>query len=143
MSVKEKIESYKTEAETNKDQNCYNVGYAKGYIAGVKDVLEEIASQGKEPQTRFVILNHYTNENVGTFDMVQLMPKMYAHFSEAVEAAQKLFNEDLYGASNHGETELVTASDVDLFEDFPLFAVGENSKGNAYHNIYAVFSISD
>lgn len=100
-------------------------------------------SSDKAPKTAYVIMNHYSNENICEFNSVSIMEKALFSLDEAKKAADAAFAEDKENGIDHGDTEPITADNCTAFDEAPLYCVGEAETDNyeCYHNFYAVFPI--
>lgn len=92
----------------------------------------------------FIILSHYSNENIGEFDSIGVLPGVYETLEDAKAAADAAFAEDLANGIDHGETVRISdTTGVIPFSPDPVYVTGEEIDGyfTGFHNIYTVFSV--
>lgn len=142
--VRKAIEDKEREANSYEDQECYNAAYCYGYAAGATNALSAL----KQPSQKelFVILSHYSNENIGEFDRVGVHGS-YRSLDAAKKAADAMLAKDNKENSFHQDDIPFTTDDCcekGVFEEYPLYVAGQVEEGNfnSYHNIYAVFGVS-
>lgn len=119
------------------------VAIMRHFIEGVKEALFSLLPSTKKPIEAFVILSHYSNENIGEFNVVGLHG-LYSSLDSAKKAADAMLKEDKENGC-HGEAIPYTTDDCcnnGIFDDYPLYVAGvwEEDNFEAYHNLYAVFS---
>lgn len=87
--------------------------------AEVDEKAEE--AKNKAAKAAYVVVNHYSNENISEFDSVSILEKAFFSLDNAI-----------------------TADDCTAFDEAPLYCIGEAEPDNyeCYHNFYAVFPIS-
>ena len=93
----------------------------------------------------FIILNHYTNENIGEFDSVHVMCACYDEQAAAIAAAGAMLAEDVVNGVER-DTVPTRSSDIvviDEMYDAPVYSTGvmEPDGYNCFHNIYMVFEV--
>ena len=94
-------------------------------------------------RSKFIVLSHYSNEAIGEFDTVGVLPGVYESLEDAKAAADAALAEDLSNGIDHGEDVRVNESTCVLpFDLAPAYVVGEAVDGYfaGHHNIYAVFA---
>lgn len=98
----------------------------------------------KAAKAAYVVVNHYSNENISEFDSVSILEKAFFSLDDAIKAANAAFAEDKANGVDHGDTEPITADNCTAFDEAPLYCIGEAEPDNyeCYHNFYAVFPIS-
>lgn len=142
--VRKAIENKKREADSYEDQGCYNAAYCHGYAAGASYALS--ALKNPNPKELFIILSHYSNENIGEFDRVNIHG-LFRSLDSAKKAADAMLAEDNKENSFHQDDIPFTTDDCcekGVFEECPVYVAGQVEEGNfnSYHNIYAVFGVS-
>lgn len=142
--IRKAIEDKEREANSYKDQGCYNAAYCYGYAAGATNALSAL----KQPNQKelFVILSHYSNKNIGEFDSVGFHG-LYRSLDTAKKAADAMLAEDNKENDIHRDDIPFTTDDCcekGVFEECPLYVAGQAEEGNfnSYHDIYAVFGVS-
>ena len=93
--------------------------------------------------SKFIVLSHYSNEAIGEFDVVGVLPGVHETLEDAKATADAALAEDLSNGIDHGEVVRVNESTCVLpFDLAPAYVVGEAVDGYfaGYHNIYAVFA---
>lgn len=110
--------------------------------AEVDEKAEE--AKNKAAKAAYVVVNHYSNENISEFDSVSILEKAFFSLDNAIKAANAAFAEDKANGVDHGDTEPITADNCTAFDEAPLYCIGEAELDNyeCYHNFYAVFPIS-
>lgn len=93
----------------------------------------------------FIILNHYTNENICTFDSVLVMDTCYDEQAAAIAAADAMLAEDVVNGAER-DTVPVESSDINGIDEMynaPIHIAGvmEPDGYNCFHNIYIVFEV--
>lgn len=143
MLVRKAIDDKEREANSYEDQECYNAAYCYGYAAGATNALSAL----KQPNQKelFVILSHYSNENIREFDSVGVHG-LYRSLDTAKKAADAMLAEDNKENDFHRDDIPFTTDDCcekGVFEECPLYVAGQAEEGNfnSYHDIYAVFSV--
>ena len=133
------IKAKNQEANSYTDQTCYNAAYCYGYVDGATMALNTLSSES-EYKKCYVILSHYSNENIGTFDSVAVCGKVYMDLASAKKAADEMLADDKKNGC-HGNAVPYTLGDCKEFDDPPLYIAGEWAKDDFehYHNFYAVF----
>ena len=89
----------------------------------------------------YLVVSHYSNENINEFNSVGLHG-VYKSFEQAKADADKRFQEDKENGVNHGDVRAMENDDNEEFED-AVYTVGEEIDGgyNCYHNFYAVVPV--
>ncbi len=142
--VRKAIDDKEREANSYEDQECYNAAYCYGYAAGATNALSAL----KQPNQKelFVILSHYSNENIREFDRVNIHG-LFRSLDSAKKAADAMLAKDNKENSFHQDDIPFTIDDCcenGVFEECPLYVAGQAEEGNfnSYHDIYAVFGVS-
>lgn len=93
----------------------------------------------------FIIMTHYSNENIGEFGNIGVWSNGYSTLEAAKRAADTAFAEDWMNRGSHEGCVSVTADDELPFDDIPVYCVGEALDGGfeSYHNVYAVFEVRE
>lgn len=91
----------------------------------------------------YIIVNHYSNENINEFGIITVHEKSFALLSDAIAFADKLFlsDKDAYGQEG---CVTATAADCPFCEQMKIpYSVGECEPDNfeCYHNVYAVVQV--
>lgn len=141
--VRNCIEAKRREANSYQNPGCYNAAFCRGYVEGASETLSTMLSPAENSTEAFVILSHYSNENIGEFNAVGLHG-LYSSFDSAKKAADAMLKEDEKNGC-HGEAIPYTTDDCcdnGIFDDYPLYVAGVQEKDNfnAFHNFYAIFS---
>ena len=136
--VRNCIEAKRREANSYQNPGCYNAAFCRGYIEGASETLSTMSSPAENSAEAFVILSHYSNENIGEFNAVGLHG-LYSSLDSAKKGADAMLKEDEENGC-HGEAIPYTTDGI--FDDYPLYVAGvcEEDNFEAYHNLYAVFS---
>ncbi len=95
-------------------------------------------------RSKFIVLSHYSNEAIGEFDTVGVLPGVYESLEDAKAAADAALAEDLSNGIDHGEVVRENeATCIVPFEPDPVYVTGESVDGYfaGYHSIYAVFAV--
>ena len=71
-------------------------------------------------RSKFIVLSHYSNEAIGEFDTVGVLPGVYESLEDAKAAADAALAEDLSNGIDHGEVVRVNESTCVLPFDLPL-----------------------
>lgn len=97
----------------------------------------------------YIIISHYSNENIGEFDTIGVHPNAYPTLDAAKKAADELFRADRENGIER--TGMVSVSSEDgswsglPFDDPSAveYCVGEALEDDfdVYHNVYAVFKV--
>ena len=61
-------------------------------------------------RSKFIVLSHYSNEAIGEFDTVGVLPGVYESLEDAKAAADAALAEDLSNGIDHGEVVRVNES---------------------------------
>lgn len=77
--------------------------------AEVDEKAEE--AKNKAAKAAYVVVNHYSNENISEFDSVSILEKAFFSLDDAIKAANAAFAEDKANGVDHGDTEPITADD--------------------------------
>ena len=141
--VRNCIEAKRREANSYQNPGCYNAAFCRGYVEGASETLSTMLSPAENSTEAFIILSHYSNENIGEFNAVGLHG-LYSSFDSAKKAADAMLKEDEENGC-HGEAIPYTTDDCcdnGIFDDYPLYVAGVQEKDNfnAFHNFYAIFS---
>ena len=86
--------------------------------AEVDEKAEE--AKNKAAKAAYVVVNHYSNENISEFDSVSILEKAFFSLDNAIKAANAAFAEDKANGVDHGDTEPITADDCTAFDEAPL-----------------------
>ena len=65
--VRNCIEAKRREADSYQNPGCYNAAFCRGYVEGASETLSTLLSPAENSTEAFVILSHYSNENIGHF----------------------------------------------------------------------------
>lgn len=93
--------------------------------------------------TRYIIVQHTSDKDVGDSGLCYVMPKLYDTVDAAKAAANKALETDAEECPK-GEAAAITDSDIkEYFSDVPEYYAGEKDVygGRHYHNVYAVFKV--
>lgn len=99
--VRNCIEAKRREANSYQNPGCYNAAFCRGYVEGASETLSTMLSPAENSTEAFVILSHYSNENIGEFNAVGLHG-LYSSFDSAKKAADAMLKEDEENGC-HGE----------------------------------------
>lgn len=91
----------------------------------------------------YIVANHYTNENVGEFDVVTIFPDVFPTPEAAFEFADSRFKDDVQNGCKH-DTVPASAADCPFSSQTNIVSsIGEAEvqNFNSYHNIYVVISV--
>lgn len=91
----------------------------------------------------YIVANHYTNENIGEFDVVTIFPDVFPTPEEAFEFADSHFKDDVRNGCEH-DTVPASAADCPFSSQTDIVSsIGEAEEKNfnSYHNVYAVISV--
>lgn len=138
-TIRKLIEAKNREANSYEDRTCYNAAYCYGYVDGATMALNTLNSES-EYKKCYVILSHYSNEDIGTFDSVAVCGKVYMNLASAKKAADEMLADDKEDGC-HSNAVPYTLDDCKEFDNLPLYIAGEWVKDEfeRYHNFYAVF----
>lgn len=128
----------------NSSPSCFYPATSKQRVPVADETPSAMTNSGI-PAQAFVILSHYSNENIGEFDSVGIRG-FYLSFNAAQKAADAMLAEDEKNGL-HEETVPFTTDDCcekGVFDDYPLYVAGQVEEENfdSYHNLYAVFGVS-
>ena len=95
--------------------------------------------------TRYIIVQHASDEDVGDSGLCYVMPKLYDTVDAAKAAANKALETDAEECPK-GDVVVITDSDIkEYFSDTSelKYYAGEKDVygGRHYHNVYAVFKV--
>lgn len=140
--VRNCIEAKRREVNSYQNPGCYNAAFCRGYIEGAREALSTLLPSTENPIEAFVILSHYSNENIGEFDSVGLRG-LYTSLDSAKEKADAMLKEDKENGCHEDAIPYTTddCCENGIFDDYPLYVAGvwEEDNFEAYHNLYAVF----
>lgn len=123
---------------------CLYPATSKQRVPVADETPSAMTNSGISPQA-FVILSHYSNENIGWFDSVGVHGS-YRSLDAAKKAADAMLAKDNEENGFHRDDIPFTIDDcceMGVFEECPLYVAGQTEEGNfsSYHNIYAVFGV--
>ena len=124
--------------------SCFYPAFYRQRVQNADEALPATPNSGISPQA-FVIISHYSNENINEFDSVGVRG-FYLSFNAAKKAADAMLAEDKKNGC-HNETVPFTTDDCcekGVFDDYPVYVAGQAEEGRfaSYHNLYAVFGVS-
>ena len=121
--------------------HCRHDGIKAGRadVDGATMALNTLSSES-EYKKCYVILSHYSNEDIGTFDSVAICGGVHMSLESAKKAADEMLAVDKENGC-HDDAVPYTLDDCKEFDDLPLYIAGEWVKDEfeRYHNFYAVF----
>lgn len=128
----------------NPSPSCFYPASRKWRVQVADETPSATPNSGISSQA-FVILSHYSNENINEFDSVGIRG-FYLSLNAAQKAADAMLAEDEKNG-HHGKTVPFTTDDCcekGVFDEYPLYVAGQAEEGNfdSYHNLYAVFGVS-
>jgi len=85
--VRNCIEAKRREANSYQNPGCYNAAFCRGYVEGASETLSTMLSPAENSTEAFVILSHYSNENIGEFNAVGLHG-LYSSFDSAKKGSR-------------------------------------------------------
>lgn len=94
--------------------------------------------------TRYIIVQHTSDEDVGDSGLCHVMPKLYDTVDAAKVEANKALETDAEECPK-GDVAAITDSDIkEYFSDVPEYYAGKKDVygGRHYHNVYAVFRMT-
>ena len=94
-TIRKLIEAKNREANSYEDRTCYNAAYCYGYVDGATMALNTLSSEKK----CYVILSHYSNDDIGTFDSVAICGGVHMSLESAKKAADEMLADD-YDSKN-------------------------------------------
>lgn len=132
------VKTYKTPTPS-----CFYPATSKQRVP-VADETPSATPNSGIPAQAFVILSHYSNENINEFDSVGIRG-FYLSLNAAQKAADTMLAEDKKNGC-HNETVPFTTDDCcekGVFDDYPVYVAGQAEEGrfDSYHNLYAVFGV--
>ena len=88
----------------------------------------------------YIIISHYSNENIGEFDTIGVHPNAYPTLDAAKKAADELFRADRENGIER--TGMVSVSSEDgSWSGLPFDDPSAEDDFDVYHNVYAVFKV--